>query len=145
MPISSLNTIKSWFVAHAYPTAAQFASTWDSFWHKEQSIPISNIENLTTLLNAKADRNYIDAAVLNSVGYKIIQFDVVGNDETPELNEIQYDAIDLVSVLSFMLLSSNGELISNDFADMTITNTQISFTSAKECINAKLIITYSKV
>jgi hypothetical protein len=46
MAIVKLITIKSWFRTGFRPTQAQFWDTWDSFWHKSDSIPMSSIEGL---------------------------------------------------------------------------------------------------
>ena len=50
------NTIKNWFRTGLKPTQAQFWATWDSFWHKDEKIPISAIDDIETILNEKADR-----------------------------------------------------------------------------------------
>jgi len=63
MAVTNLSTIKSWFVTAAKPLQSQFHAWMDSFWHKEESIPISAITNLQTVLNAKADA----AGVTNNV------------------------------------------------------------------------------
>ncbi len=55
MSIVKLNTIKQWFKTGLKPTQVQFWNTWDSFWHKEDQIPASNIENLEVLLADKAE------------------------------------------------------------------------------------------
>lgn len=49
------NTIKDWFRTGLKPTQAQFWATWDSFWHKDEKIPITAIEDIENILNAKAD------------------------------------------------------------------------------------------
>ncbi|PWA05475.1 hypothetical protein [Flavobacterium laiguense] len=49
------NTIKNWFKTGLKPTQAQFWATWDSFWHKDEKIPITAIEDIETILNEKAD------------------------------------------------------------------------------------------
>ena len=49
------NTIKNWFLTGLKPTQAQFWATWDSFWHKDEKIPITAIEDIENILNAKAD------------------------------------------------------------------------------------------
>lgn len=53
--MASLNTIKNWFKTGLKPTQAQFWATWDSFWHKEDLIPASSIENLDERFDEKAD------------------------------------------------------------------------------------------
>lgn len=51
----SLSQIKSWFKKGLYPTESQFSNTWDSFWHKDEQIPLSSIVGLTEKLNQKAN------------------------------------------------------------------------------------------
>lgn len=63
MATTALQTIKSWFVRGAKPTAAQFASAFDSFWHKLENIPISAITNLQSELNAKANTTDVNTAL----------------------------------------------------------------------------------
>jgi hypothetical protein len=49
------NTIKNWFKTSLKPTQAQFWATWDSFWHKDEKIPITAIDYIENILNAKAE------------------------------------------------------------------------------------------
>lgn len=53
MAVRSIAQLKAWFKRGLYPVAAQFADWMDSYWHKEEQIPISSIENLSTQLNDK--------------------------------------------------------------------------------------------
>ncbi|WP_025143045.1 hypothetical protein [Pedobacter jeongneungensis] len=55
MAKQTLNTIKNWFKTGLKPTQQQFWDTWDSFWHKDQVIPASSIENLDARFDEKAD------------------------------------------------------------------------------------------
>ncbi|WP_291072009.1 phage baseplate protein [Empedobacter sp. UBA5637] len=52
------NTIKNWFKTSLKPTQAQFWATWDSFWHKDEKLPISSIDGLGGLLDGKAEANH---------------------------------------------------------------------------------------
>ena len=63
MAIVNLNTIKNWFKTGLKPTQTQFWSTWDSFWHKNDQIPATNIDNLNSLLDEKADSQALDHKV----------------------------------------------------------------------------------
>lgn len=54
MAKTALNTIKDWFKTGKFPTQSQFWNWMDSFWHKDESIPISTISGLETELNNKA-------------------------------------------------------------------------------------------
>ena len=56
----SLSTIKGWFKKGMYPTESQFSQTWDSFWHKDEQIPLSFIAELTEKLNQKANSALLD-------------------------------------------------------------------------------------
>jgi len=58
--MASLNTIKNWFKTGLKPTQKQFWDTWDSFWHKDENIPVSNIEGIDNLLNQKANKSVLD-------------------------------------------------------------------------------------
>lgn len=65
------NTLKGWFIKGAKPLASQFAAWIDSFWHKDDKIPIDSINNLQQALNSKADsvavQNTINEAVENLI------------------------------------------------------------------------------
>jgi len=56
-----LNTIKNWFRTGLFPTQAQFWSTWDSFWHKDESIPQESVNGLQGALNEKVDTEALHA------------------------------------------------------------------------------------
>ena len=51
-------TLRNWFKTGLKPTQAQFWAWMDSYWHKDEKIAISNIENLGNILDAKADNNH---------------------------------------------------------------------------------------
>ncbi|QIL40600.1 hypothetical protein G7074_15800 [Pedobacter sp. HDW13] len=55
MAKQTLNTIKNWFKTGLKPTQQQFWDSWDSFWHKDQVIPSSSVENLDARFDEKAD------------------------------------------------------------------------------------------
>lgn len=65
MAIRSISQLKAWFKKGAYPTAEQFADWMDSFFHKEESIPITTVDGLTDQLNGKCPK---DQAVLREEG-----------------------------------------------------------------------------
>jgi hypothetical protein len=59
--MATLAEIYSWFMTGKKPTQAQFWASWGSFWNKSESIPQSSVSNLTTVLNAKAEKTQFDA------------------------------------------------------------------------------------
>ncbi|MDH1602554.1 hypothetical protein [Empedobacter sp. GD03739] len=48
-------TIKNWFKTGLKPTQTQFWAQFDSYWHKSESLPISAISGLGTLIDGKAE------------------------------------------------------------------------------------------
>lgn len=60
MATTDKNTLKGWFKRGAKPLASQFASWMDSFWHKDESIPIGSITDLSSILGNKIDRTEIE-------------------------------------------------------------------------------------
>lgn len=50
-----LTTIKNWFKTGLKPTQAQFWATWDSFRHKDDAIPQTDVENLQSSFDNKVD------------------------------------------------------------------------------------------
>lgn len=49
MAVESRNTIKGWFETSDEPTQAQFWAWIDSFFHKNDVIPIDNVDGLSAL------------------------------------------------------------------------------------------------
>ncbi len=49
----SISQLKDWFRRGKYPTEAQFADWLDSYFHKDETVPVSRVENLAWLLNGK--------------------------------------------------------------------------------------------
>jgi len=71
MAKQTLNIIKNWFKTGLKPTQAQFWDTWDSFWHKDETIPTSSIENLDSRFNQKADQEAFQAHLLDTNAHGI--------------------------------------------------------------------------
>ena len=53
MAIQTLKTIKNWFRTGLKPTQIQFWDTWDSFRHKDDKIPLEDIENIDQITGQK--------------------------------------------------------------------------------------------
>ena len=96
MAITDKNTIYSWFQTDDFPTEAQFRATWDSFWHKSESIPMSQIQGLsqafvntatTSQVNAKANKDasnieveaFLDALALNQIDITNLTLEEIQN------------------------------------------------------------------
>ena len=55
MAIKDRNILKGWFQRGSKPSSGNFADWLDSFWHKNDNIPVSSINNLQNSLDTKAD------------------------------------------------------------------------------------------
>ena len=64
--MANLSTIKNWFKTGLKPTQQQFWDTWDSFWHKDDTIPVANIEGIDNLLNQKANKSVLEAHLIDA-------------------------------------------------------------------------------
>ena len=49
--MASLTTILSWFKTGLKPTENQFAQSWSSFWHKDDTIPVASVSGLQSTIN----------------------------------------------------------------------------------------------
>ena len=76
MAITDKNTIYSWFQTDDFPTEEQFRATWDSFWHKSESIPMSSIMGLNQLFQQTAtvaqlnDKANVDGSNIDVPAYQ---------------------------------------------------------------------------
>ncbi|MDR2472133.1 MAG: hypothetical protein LBD53_01035, partial [Tannerella sp.] len=68
MAIRDKDTLKSWFLRGARPLASQFADWIDSFWHTGDKLPISSVENLSDVLNAKANMANVEQMLVEHDG-----------------------------------------------------------------------------
>ena len=69
MAVQTLNTIKNWFKTGLKPSEAQFWDTWDSFWHKQDTIPVASVTGLESILNSKASQELASLTVDTLAGH----------------------------------------------------------------------------
>lgn len=71
----SLEALKAYFYEHAYPTWQQFHDVLDSFRHKNDKIPITDVDGLADQLNGKAS-----ADVLTSIDERVTTLESAPED-----------------------------------------------------------------
>jgi hypothetical protein len=112
------NTIRSWFKTGLKPTQAQFWAWMDSYWHKDEIIPQSNISNLESTLNAKAEKSQFDAHVNDSNAHANL---VVGKENKNEkgapsgyvpLNDFSKIESQYLDIVNDLNLGGAGSLMS---------------------------------
>ena len=60
MPKQNISTLKNWFKRGFKPLQQQFYDWMDSYWHKDDTLPISSISNLQATLNALPSQDAIN-------------------------------------------------------------------------------------
>lgn len=68
--ITDKNILKSWFKRGLKPLEAQFHAWMDSYWHKDDKIPVASVNNLADVLNKKAESKSLDAHVQDMTIHK---------------------------------------------------------------------------
>lgn len=128
--MANLNNILSWFETGKKPTQTQFWTSWQSFWHKDEPIPQSSIQNLTEALNQKAEASHLEAhyddpqahnldeklAEKSNVGHLHKQQEIEGLPEKIEVIETEING--LVNTVSD--LDQNKQILKT--ANFTIDN-----------------------
>lgn len=56
MALRSIAQLKSWFRRGAYPTSEQFSDWMDSFFHKDEQLPVSSVDGLADRINGKYEQ-----------------------------------------------------------------------------------------
>lgn len=129
------NTLKNWFKTGLKPTQTQFWAWIDSYWHKEEPIPQSAVQNLLSTLNAKVETsqftghlNDVNAHPQLELKAKIYQSGQLQIFKTGENTGLEIEAGDLITGIvqnSFI----QGVYISGDVTQLTSYNliNQIEF------------------
>jgi hypothetical protein len=60
MAVQTLNTLKNWFRTGLKPSQQQFWDWLDSFRHKNDKVPVADVEGIDELLLAKASQDVLD-------------------------------------------------------------------------------------
>ncbi|GGB83109.1 hypothetical protein GCM10007424_23910 [Flavobacterium suaedae] len=99
--MATLSEIKNWFKTGLKPTQAQFWATWDSFFHKDDVIPQSSIQDLDSTLAAKAEKSQTDGHAADLDAHNLNarlsgKADAVHTHEIADVNGLQ-DALDAPS------------------------------------------------
>lgn len=146
------NTIKNWFKTGLKPTQAQFWATWDSFWHKDEKIPITAIEDIENILAEKADAEVLDyhltdeAAHVNLFNAKEDKNKRGASDGYAPLNNFTKLAIEYLNVVNdlvtggvdSLLTAEQGKLLQNqiDNINVLLTSDNLNLDNVQELVDA---------
>ncbi|PWA05299.1 hypothetical protein [Flavobacterium laiguense] len=111
------NTIKNWFLTGLKPTQAQFWVTWDSFWHKDEKIPITAIDDIENILAEKADAEALTNHVSDAAAHADLFLAKEDKnkkgavDGYAPLNEFTKLAIDYLNVVNDLVTGGEASLL----------------------------------
>lgn len=78
--------LKKWFSKGKYPTESQFAEWIDSFFHKNDKLPLSSVEGLDDAINSKAEKKVVESIseLVNNMksDTKDLLADISSNDDS---------------------------------------------------------------
>ena len=74
MSIRERNVLKGWFKRGDKPLAAQFADWIDSFWHKNEKLPVTAVDGLAEAINSKAEKPLLDE-LENKMNEAVVEMD----------------------------------------------------------------------
>lgn len=103
MAITTIEQLKQWFRKGLYPTQAQFWAWLDSYRHKSESVPMSEVSGLTGVLNNKYEKSEaqsLERAVNSAVkGMEYIQTEM--EDMREKIQELRDTLTDRSYTLDF--------------------------------------------
>ncbi|MGY0034465.1 hypothetical protein [Pedobacter sp. NJ-S-72] len=124
----TLNTIKNWFKTGLKPTQSQFSDTWDSFFHKDDVIPSSSIENLDLRFNQKADDDAFKGHLVDINAHRSLfdqKADIVHRHEISDVSQLA----ETLSGKQDILKEGAGIKISADNTISVTVSTQVAYAS----------------
>ena len=111
----SRNQLKQWFKKFAYPTESQFWDWMDSYWHKDDNIPASQIDGLQQVVNGVTDGI---GDVLNQK-QDIHDENLETNNKTiiGAINEVKeaVDSIEIPDILPITFFTEDDETFTKEF------------------------------
>ncbi|MEZ3475332.1 MAG: hypothetical protein K1V79_00180, partial [Alistipes sp.] len=123
MAIRSITQLKTWFRKGAYPLASQFADWMDSYWHKDEKIPIDAVDQLADRLNGK-----YDAAQANELQKQV-------EDAVRKTNAVEEDVATLFTNIEELEAEDerlDGRITSGDEATLQSANDHTDTAIAEE-------------
>lgn len=111
------NTIKNWFKTNLKPTQAQFWAVFDSYFHKDEKIPITAIDDIENILAEKADAEILSHHLTNETAHATL-FDAKEDKSKrgaalgyAPLNEFTKLAIDYLNVVNDLVTGGADSLL----------------------------------
>lgn len=129
MATTDKNTIYSWFQTDDFPTEEQFRATWDSFWHKSESIPMGQIQGLNQMfvntatvaqLNAKADVDHTHPDLEDYINdlQSGLDSQVIVNENQDELLQTLESSLNALNLWKSQMTSADADNLVNTLSEL---------------------------
>lgn len=146
------NTIKNWFLTNFQPTQAQFWALFDSYFHKDEKIPITAIDDIENILNAKAEAEVLADHMITATAHATL-FDTKEDKSKrgaalgyAPLNEFTKLAIDYLNVVNdlvtggvaSLLTAEQGKTLKTqvDAINLLLTSNDVNLDTVQEIVTA---------
>lgn len=136
MAVVNINTIKNWFKTGMIPTQDQFWSVFDSYRHKNDNIPVAEVEGINELLATRASQQVLD----NHLAQKGVANGYAPLDEFTKLAAQYLNIVnDLVTGGATSLLSAEqGKVLQTQISAINtlLTSDNVNLDTVQELVDA---------
>ncbi|MEO7977786.1 hypothetical protein [Flavobacterium sp.] len=152
MAITALNNIKNWFKTGLIPTQQQFWDTLDSFRHKSEKVPVSDIEGIDALLEGKAEEAEFNNHINNPAAHANLFFEKEDKSQKGDANgyaplnefiKIASDYLDIVNDVvtggtTALLSAEQGKVLQSriEAINLILTSDNINLDTVQELVDA---------
>lgn len=113
MAVTPKITLKGWFKRGKKPTQEQFADLIDSFFHKNESIPIAKVTNLQTALNNCASITQLDALAASISAAEIVNLGNRSTDYALAFEKRRFITVNFTSEVDITLDDTDAVLLND--------------------------------
>lgn len=117
MAKQTLNILKNWFRTGLKPTQQQFWDWMDSFFHKDEKIPLTSIDGIQDEFDKKADKGLIQISDVENLEETLEGIQSGGADLTGYMKESEYTGSGASKSVNYADNASSADNATNAFKD----------------------------
>lgn len=152
MATTDKNILKNWFKTGLKPLQEQFWAWMDSYYHKQERIPITAIDDIENILNSKAEEAVLTDHLTNPLAHQA-QFETKENivqkgepNGYAPLNEFRLIASEFLNIVDDVITGGTTSLLSAeqgkflqsriDAINLILTSDNINLDTVQELVDA---------
>lgn len=128
MAKQTINTLKNWFKTGLKPTQAQFWDFFDSFFHKDDKVPVASVDGLQQELDKKVDKGLIQISDVENLEETLESIQTGGGDLTGYMKESEFVGAGATKKVASSDADGSGNNIATTYATKSESNAKISST-----------------